>query len=855
MRITRSALLRVCLLASVPIASMAQAPTIVEAESGSLGTSLTTGSAAGVNYITVLPAANASVPPSPDRVATYQVTFPAAGSYALYVRIFVGPIGGADDSFYIPSGFNNATNWTGLYNTSSGGATAPGAGVSTTGGAGQNVWKWVRLTSIPGIGDTSVGPTAWVVPDGALTQSFSWGSREDGLLFDKLAFAPVNVCYTVGDLDAVRASTVSCPPPQPLPAAYTRPAGSPLAAGLGKYLGSAHSAGQASLNFAAYWNQVTPENGGKWGAAQPTSPFGPAADGYPTLPAPAFNWTAARAAYTQARTTGAAFKWHTLFWGNQQPAWIEGLPIEKQQEAIRIWLAAIAREFPDIEQIDVVNEPLHDPPRGATNGNYIDALGGNGDSGWDWIINAFTLAREYFPNAKLVLNDYSITNTDASTTDYLKIIDLLKTRGLIDHIGIQAHAFEFNYNNLAQSAATHRNNLARLAATGLPIYVTEFDIDGADAVWGLPDDPAQLQRYQQLFPVFWESPAVKGVTLWGYMQGSHWRSGTGAWLMYTNGAERPALQWLVRYVENKPAVIAPGQVFSINEMPESAERRTAREFLEANGYGTDDTAITTAALMAANPGTFTDANGTWAGGLANYNGSNAQAIAFYRQYGHVGGIPVGQVVATDPDAGTLSKWTLGGSCTQYAINPDTGVINAILGADLDFEHYTSCTVSISVWDGYATSATQTVTINITNLNDNKPSVTAGQRFPIDGGAHNVIDAIEVSDPDDMNQIGFTHFANFAITSGNTNSVFRLRATDGRLEVARPLFIDWRRTSYALGTTVSDGVNTSAVESVVVDIPKRVGFCVAGVVRLEVPKATAPLAVLLGGELGDCSPVH
>ena len=85
-----------------------------------------------------------------------------------------------------------------------------------------------------------------------------------------------------------------------------------------------------------------------------------------------------RAAYDQARTTGAAFKWHTLFWGNQQPAWIESLPVAKQQEAIRIWLAAIAREFPDIEQIEVVNEPLHDPPRGATNGNYIEALGGNG---------------------------------------------------------------------------------------------------------------------------------------------------------------------------------------------------------------------------------------------------------------------------------------------------------------------------------------------------------------------------------------------------------------------------------------------------------------------------------------------
>ena len=190
MKITRNALLRVCLLACVPIASMAQVPVIVEAESGSRGVSLTTGTdaTAGVNYITVISTANSGATPTPDRVATYQVTFPAAGSYALYVRIYVGPIGGADDSFYVPSGFNNATNWTGLYNTSTGGASAPGAGVSTTGGAGQNVWKWVRLTSIPGIGDTSVGPTAWVVPDGALTQTFAWGSREDGLLFDKLAF-------------------------------------------------------------------------------------------------------------------------------------------------------------------------------------------------------------------------------------------------------------------------------------------------------------------------------------------------------------------------------------------------------------------------------------------------------------------------------------------------------------------------------------------------------------------------------------------------------------------------------------------------------------------------------------------
>src|SRR5690349_974800 len=125
MKSTRSALLRACLLVSVSMATMAQAqaqvPVIVEAESGSLGTSLTTGTdGGGVSYITVLPAANSGATPTPDRVATFQITFPAAGSYALYARILAGPVGGNDDSFYIPSGFNNATNWSGLYNTSSG---------------------------------------------------------------------------------------------------------------------------------------------------------------------------------------------------------------------------------------------------------------------------------------------------------------------------------------------------------------------------------------------------------------------------------------------------------------------------------------------------------------------------------------------------------------------------------------------------------------------------------------------------------------------------------------------------------------------------------------------------------------
>jgi endo-1,4-beta-xylanase len=783
MRISASALLRACVFACLPLTAIAQnEPVVVEAESGTLGANLTIPApAGGVTFITTTE--NSAVNPTAARTATYQVTFPAAGSYALYVRILTGPVGGNDDSFYVGNGFNTTTNWSGAYNTSTGGATAPGATVPVGGNAGQNVFKWVRLTSQVG-GGGGTGPAAWVVPEGALTQTFAWGSREDGLLFDKFAFGPINLCYTVGDLDAGTAATGTCPPlPPPVPPAYTR-VGSPLATGHEpKFLGSAHSGGN-SLNFGAYWNQVTPENGGKWGSAQPQSPFGPAPD-YVTNPNPVFNWTEARNAYNQARNNGQVFKWHVLFWGNQQPAWIESLPKAKQVEAINIWLAAIAREFPDLEQIEVVNEPLHDPPRGPTNGNYIEALGGTplaADENWEWIANAFTLARQYFPNAKLMLNDYGITNDGNATTRYLEIINLLKARGLIDLVGVQAHAFEYNG---ADPAGTHRSNIARLAQTQLPIYATEFDIDGVDAVFGVQDDALQLARFQLLFPVFWENDAIKGITMWGYVQGGHWRTSTGAWLMYQNGAERPALQWLVRYMENKSPSIAAGQSFSVSE-----------------------------SLPA--------------------------------------GTAVGTVAVTDTDNGTVfSQWQLQDPSGKFAIDASSGALSLAAGQSLDFEAATSYVVSVSVWDGYVRSAAANVTINVTNANDNTPAITAGQAFDIDGGSHNVIDALEVSDADDINQLGFTTFSNYAIVSGNTNSVFRLRANSGVLEVARPLLVDWRKTSYTLTAKVSDGTNTSAAQAVTVNIPKRVDFCLANIIRVEVPKATAPLAVLLGGALGDC----
>ncbi len=560
MRMSAGALLRAWIFASLPMSALAQAPVIVEAENANvLGASLSIGTLGSVTYITGL---NGTTPPTtPERVASYNVTFPSAGNYDLYVRIYAGPNGGNDDSFYISSvGFNNQ-NWGALYNTSSGGYTNPAAPVFVEGTpgagnpAGTSVWKWVRLTNHPGRGG-GTGPNAWVVPDGALTQTFYWASREDGLNFDKFAFGPAGTCYSVAQLDAGAPGTVTCPPlPPPPPPAYTYP-GPAIATGKTKYLGSAWSPGNSSINFLNYFNKVSPENAGKWGSAEPQRDV--------------FNWTDMDTAYNLAKNNNLPIHFHVLVWGNQQPNWIDELPVEEQLEEIHEWFAAVAARYPGLDIVEVVNEPLHDPPCTRENGGggYCDALGGRGtaeeqakdpDRQWLWIVNAFKLARQYFPNAKLMLNDYSIENNTNDTTRYIGIVKLLKSQGLIDIVGLQGHAFS---QSEAAPMPTYRANLDRIAErTGLPIHITELDVDGTE-------DAVQLANMQKIFPIYWDHPQVAGITLWGYRQFNHWRQAQGAWLVWqqagSEGAERPAMQYIHKYVHNKKPEVSIGQEYVID---------------------------------------------------------------------------------------------------------------------------------------------------------------------------------------------------------------------------------------------------------------------------------------------------
>jgi endo-1,4-beta-xylanase len=179
--------------------------------------------------------------------------------------------------------------------------------------------------------------------------------------------------------------------------------------------------------------------------------------------------------------------------------------------------------------VDVVNEPLHAVP------SYSSALGGGGSTGWDWVVNTFAYANSAFPSSvKLLINDYGIISDPSAASRYVGIINAVKSKGYLDGVGIQCHQFNMD----SVSTSTMRSVLDTLAATGMPIYVSELDMDG--------DDNTQLSLYQQKFPVLYEHSAVAGITLWGWIEGQTWKANTH--LITSSGTERPALKWLKTYL-------------------------------------------------------------------------------------------------------------------------------------------------------------------------------------------------------------------------------------------------------------------------------------------------------------------
>lgn len=287
-----------------------------------------------------------------------------------------------------------------------------------------------------------------------------------------------------------------------------------------KFVGNITTGWNAALDtngrvFSTYWDQVTPENAGKWGSVQSNASSG-------------FNWDTLDAIYDYAEEKGILFKQHVFVWGSQQPS---GSLTETH---VKNWMKAFCERYPNTRLIDVVNEP---PPH--TTPSYADAIGGGTNGNWQWITNSFKWAREACPNAILILNDYNNIEYADQNQHFIDIAKTIQAAGApVDALGAQAHGLSGG-----NSTAAMKDMLTKMHEdTGLPVYITEYDID-------LADDGAQLAKYQEHIPFFLETEWIHGVTIWGWIHGSTWVPNSG---LIKNGSPRSAMTWLMQELD-RPA--------------------------------------------------------------------------------------------------------------------------------------------------------------------------------------------------------------------------------------------------------------------------------------------------------------
>jgi len=150
---------------------------------------------------------------------------------------------------------------------------------------------------------------------------------------------------------------------------------------------------------------------------------------------------------------------------------------------------------------------------------------------------------------------------------------------------------------------------------------------------------------------------------------------------------------------------------------------------------------------------------------------------------------------------------------RFTINAATGVVT-VSGA-LDYETATNHSITVRATSTDGSFSTRSFAISLTDTNDNAPVITAGQSFSIAEDSVNGTNAgaVVATDPDTVGSL-----QNWAITAGNTDGIFAIDAATGSITVADNTNLNFEATSsYTLTITVSDGANSSAPQTVTINV--------------------------------------
>ncbi|RDY07426.1 rsgI6, partial [Mucuna pruriens] len=193
-----------------------------------------------------------------------------------------------------------------------------------------------------------------------------------------------------------------------------------------------------------------------------------------------------------------AVRGHNIFWDdpNFQPSWVPSLPPDQLNSAVQRRInSVVSRYRGQLIAWDVVNENLHFS-------FFESKLGQN------FSAKMFNEAHRIDGTPTLFLNDYN-TIEDArdgtvSPTRYIqKLRQIQRYPGnsrLPIGIGLEAH-----FPSLGLNLPYMRASIDTLAATGLPVWITELDV---------ANQPKQTQYFELVLREAYAHPGVKGIVLW-----------------------------------------------------------------------------------------------------------------------------------------------------------------------------------------------------------------------------------------------------------------------------------------------------------------------------------------------------
>ena len=214
--------------------------------------------------------------------------------------------------------------------------------------------------------------------------------------------------------------------------------------------------------------------------------------------------------------------------------------------------AVIGRYKGRIKVWDVVNEALADNGTNLLrNTLWLEIIGP------DFIAKAFQYAHEADPDAILRYNDYGL-ESPAKRQKLIALIKSLQAQKVPVHaIGSQAHL------NVSITFDTMDQALSEMATLGLPIHITELDVNsaqggqrgfgadiadnGARTQGGLVTDANRrlADAYAALFRAFVKHKSVKLVTFWGPNDANSWRGNGKPLLFDINSQPKPAFDAVI----------------------------------------------------------------------------------------------------------------------------------------------------------------------------------------------------------------------------------------------------------------------------------------------------------------------